>query len=505
MGVQHRRKQWDALEDKVFDVVVIGGGINGVCIYHHLCRAGYSVLLVDKNDFAGGTSQSSAMMIWGGLLYLRQWDFATVKRLCTSRDRMLREMGDWVKPRRFRYIPVNGAHGGRAMVHAALQFYWALGGFRRLRPRWENSFSEGGFLARDCCQGSLVYEEASVEPSDARFVLHWLLQYQNGEQAAMNYCAVEDGAFDHSAREWRLGLRDALNSKTCRVRSRSVINAAGVWTDALNERFGVRTPYKHVLSKGVFLALPRDPRHQVPLIFGTRENGDGMSLIPWGPVSLWGPTATIVDKPEDGFEVQPQDVRELLDELNPHLAKPVSPSDVVSLRCGVRSLVVDRAFNGRCHTMELSRRHRIHVDDRRAWISVYGGKLTNCVPLAQEVVGRVASVCPPARRNGNGAGHRVPDAPVDFFPTLNQPIPDARWCASREMCCTLDDYLRRRTNVSQWVARGGLGKNDENVAHLTRLASVFCEGDGNAARLAVEVYRRNIIQRHDRVLCSASP
>ena len=146
MTIEHRRVQWNALENNVFEVAVIGGGINGVCLYHDLCRRGFSVLLVDKGDFACGTSQASAMMIWGGVLYLRNWDLLTVRRLCRSRDRMLREMSEWIKPRRFRYIPVHGRrHAG--LARAALDFYWLLGGCRRLRPRHESDFPERAFLA----------------------------------------------------------------------------------------------------------------------------------------------------------------------------------------------------------------------------------------------------------------------------------------------------------------------------------------------------------------------
>lgn len=105
MNLTRRRKEWSELDQRVFDVVVVGGGINGACLYHYLCAAGYSVLLVDARDFAGATSQASAMMIWGGLLYLRNWDLLTVWRLCAARDRMIRQIEDWVEVRPFRYLP----------------------------------------------------------------------------------------------------------------------------------------------------------------------------------------------------------------------------------------------------------------------------------------------------------------------------------------------------------------------------------------------------------------
>ena len=143
-----RRSQWSTLDQNVFDVAIIGGGINGACLYHHLCRAGFSVVLLDKGDFASGTSQGSAMMIWGGLLYLQNGDLSTVRRLCASRERMLEQMGDWVKPRRFRYVTTRDGSRSPGVVHAALYLYWLLGGCRRARPRKESEFPERGFLTQ---------------------------------------------------------------------------------------------------------------------------------------------------------------------------------------------------------------------------------------------------------------------------------------------------------------------------------------------------------------------
>ncbi len=502
MGIEQRQYQWDALEGNVFDVAIIGGGINGVCLYHRLCSNGFRVALLDKEDFAGATSQASAMMIWGGLLYLRNWDLPTVWRLCAARDRMLCEMSDWVKPRRFRYIPSKNGRRGSTFMRAALQFYWLLGGCRRQRPRREGDFSERAFLAPQEWKQSLVYEEASVAPSDARFVLHWLLPYQNGVQTALNYCPVEGGAFDRGARLWRLQVTDRITGQACRLRARSVVNAAGVWTDRLNDKFGLQSPYKHVMSKGVFIGLNRDPRHQTPLIFDTRDHADGMSLIPWGPVSLWGPTETVVGDPGDGFSVQPEDVRILLDELNPHLVRPVTPKDIVSLRCGVRPLAVDNGFDGNCNALDLSRRHRIHRDEQLPWISVYGGKLTNCVALAERVARLLGRVMSPGPAVKSMPAFQLPQPRLDTFPNLSERIIAADWCARHEMCRTLDDYLRRRTNVAQWVPRGGLGKHNENESHLVGLAKAFCDHDEDAARKAVHAYRHQIEDGFDRTLAN---
>ena len=499
MNLTRRRKEWSELDQRVFDVVVVGGGINGACLYHYLCAAGYSVLLVDARDFAGATSQASAMMIWGGLLYLRNWDLLTVWRLCAARDRMIRQIEDWVEVRPFRYLPTNGNGRSKRIVQAALYLYWLLGACARRPPRIESRFAEREFLRLGAHDSSLVYEEAVVVPSDARFVLAWLLTHRSAEQKAFNYCSLEDGAFDASARMWHLGVNDRQLGTTYPVRARWVINAAGTWTDTVNKRFGMESPYKHVYSKGVFLGLRKDPRHELPLIFDTRSDGDAMSLIPWGNVSLWGPTERFVADAESGFSVQPEDVRWLLDELNVHLMRPVGPEDVVSLRCGVRPLVVERSFDKDCYPLDVSRKHRVHADQSRPWISIYGGKLTGCVGVAREVCRRLSSTRGRLFVDGGSAREVTPQDRVTF-PGVSSDLPSAQWCAKEEMCWTLEDYLRRRTNIAQWVPRGGLGQDNENVPHLADLARAFHNGNVAAAEAGVSSYRSKVEREFDGIL-----
>ena len=100
-----RSAHWQTAGEEVFDVLIIGGGITGASLYGELCRHGWRTLLLDKGDFASGTSQSSGMMVWGGLLYLRAGDVFTVLRLSRSRDRMIEELDGWTAPASFHYIP----------------------------------------------------------------------------------------------------------------------------------------------------------------------------------------------------------------------------------------------------------------------------------------------------------------------------------------------------------------------------------------------------------------
>ena len=498
-----RQRYWDAIEAVDFDVAVVGGGITGASVYHQLSRDGYRVLLVEQGDFAGGTSQSSAMWIWGGLLYLRNLELRSVARFCSARDRMVRELTESVEACPIRYMPTREDKRSPRAIAAALYLYWALGAFRRSRPVVEaetpaRDLFESGRLGR-----SLLYEEARVFPSDARFVLGWILPYLEPSQPALNYCRLAAGRYDISCRTWRLDLADELHGGKQIARARLVVNAAGVWTDRINEQFGIRTAYKHVLSKGVSIGLPRDPRLSSSLVFETRENGDCMSLTPWGPIALWGPTETLVADIETGFQAEEADVRLLLEELNRHLIQPATPADVVSVRCGVRPLAVAHSFIPGADTLGLSRDFVAERDRDVPWISIFGGKITGCQLAARDVARLVRTVISPVAPQRRCDGPRA-EPEWDMYPGIAGPMPSAQYCREWELCCTLEDYLRRRTNIAQWVTRGGLGRNGENLPRLLEIARVFSDGDELVAREAVHAYQRRVQREFDQVISACT-
>ncbi len=493
-----------ALPSAMFDVAVVGGGVHGGAIFRALRTAGYRALLVERGDYACGTSQSSAMMAWGGLLYLKNADFATVWRLSRTREEMLAHAGGGVSPLRIRYVGA-GATAPRLWQRLTLHLYWLLGACRRRRPRLETAFAEQELLRDGAAWRSATYEEGRIDPSDARFVLRSILHDNPGAGWAFNYCRLAGGGFDAGQRCWHLELEDGLGRRTHQARARWVVNAAGIGTDRLNALFGVEAPYRNLFSKGVFLVLPRQPIHDSSLIFATE--GDFLAWAPWGPVALWGPTETVVSDPDGATSPEPADIRYLLNELNRHAAKPYDTGDLVSLRYGVRSIAVPRG-SGDEDSRKLSRRPRLAFDPGRPWVSVYGGNLTYAALLARQLVNELRRRHPPSagerptaapfEANGNGAA-----APVITFPGLPGTFPAPGWCASHEDCWHLEDYLRRRTNIAQWVPRGGLGSRDEHRPLLERLARDIY-GDEESARRAVEEYRRRAAQDHEWLLSATN-
>lgn len=494
-----RAAHWQAVGEEPFDVLILGGGITGTSLYAELCRRGWRTLLVDKGDFASGTSQSSAMMVWGGLLYLRAGDILNVLKLSRARDRMIAATDGWTAPSSFHYIPSRNDGMPSPLIGAGLWLYWLLGAGRRRLPLYRRRFAETALLSEHVHRGAFCYEEGLLTASDARFVLHWVTPYQPPARAAVNYCEMENCEYVHSEGTWRLTLRDRLRGVSADARARLIVNCTGVWADTINRQHGIETPFRHALSKGVLISLAREEGHHSPLIFDMGAHDDVMSWIPWGPVALWGPTETAIGEIEEGLTPQPEDIRFLLETANRHLRRKVGPQDIVSVRCGIRALAVDRDYVATRYPLELSRRSIIHAEQDLPWITAYGGKLTG----SRELAGRIARLI--RRRLAVLPGSVVPAAAgraaeTTLFPGLGQPVIAPRWCRDREFCCTLEDYLRRRTNIAQWVPREGLGRNGEHREAIFAAAREFHDGDESAALAALESHERTVATRFDKLL-----
>ncbi|WPB58478.1 FAD-dependent oxidoreductase [Xylophilus sp. GOD-11R] len=495
-----RPAQLDRLQhENRFDVVVIGGGINGACLYDRLCREGYRVLLVDRGDFASGTSQASGMMIWGGLLYLRTFDIASVLRLSSDRDRIIERKAGWVTPELMRYLPPAGDRRARWLAQAGLWLYWLMSRGRRRPPRGQTVFPEAGLIRPGLVGGALAYEEAVLGESDARFVYRWIAAPPMPGQIALNYAEVQ-GDYAVQDRCWHLALTDVRSARTHPIRAALVVNCAGVWTDRVNAVFGIDSPWRHVLSKGVYLGLPRHAEHHASLFFELGSHQDVITHVPWGPISLWGPTETTVETIEEGRVASPEDLDFLLDHYARRYRRPFDRSDIVSVRCGIRPLVVDRHSRFDGYSLDLSRRQEVVRHADKPWISCYGGKITGCSRMAERVWREIRkSIAATGQRRVDHAAMQS-RAPQVRFDGIAAPVPSPAWTAEHEMCCTLEDYLRRRTNLAQWIARGGWGPDDSNAPALTAMALEIAQGDAHAAAAMLQGYRHQVRSTLDPLL-----
>ncbi len=464
-----RESNWNNLKDKDFDITIIGGGINGASIFRELTKNGYKVFLLDKGDFSCGTSQASAMMIWGGLLYLKNLAFLSVFNYSKDRDKMITLFEKHISKKQFRYIANKKWGRNKYLVYFALLLYWMLGGLRRQKPRFQKSFDEINFINNENINDSLLYEEAFLKQSDSRFVLDWILNYQTKDCLAINYASIAKSIYNKKDNLWHLDIENTLNKEHISIKTKMILNCAGIRTDEVNKEFNITTNYKHVFSKGVFISYKRDENHTIPLIFEMGINGDTLTFIPWGPVSLWGPTETMEHSIDNIYKVNSNDISFLLEHANKNLKTNLAQSDIISLRCGVRPLVVKKTFQADCYPLDLSRNYKIIEDKQLPWMSIYGGKISGSISMAKKVRKKIMRTIKPSVYEIEYSWKDKDENAMTSFPNLKEKVPTIDWCVNNEFCCSLEDYLRRRTNIAQWIPREGLGKNNENLEYIKNL------------------------------------
>jgi len=373
------------LKSDPFDVLVLGGGINGAVAAACLSARGLRVALIDRGDFAGFTSQQSSNLAWGGIKYMETFEFGLVRKLCRSRNLLLKSYPSIVQEIRFYMAHERGFRHGLWKLHLGAWFYWLLGNFFTRPPRQlslADMASEEPIIEQQSCDGGLEYSDAYLRDNDARFVFGFIRTALESGCAAVNYVESQGARRTHEG--WETRARDVMTGQTFTIRSTVLVNACGPYVDAHNEKTGLRTRHRHVFSKGIHLLVPRlTDNHRVLTFFA--DDGRLFFVIPMGPRTCIGTTDNRVDDPVT--RVTPEDRRFVLDNINKRLRlpSPLTEADIIAERCGVRPLVVTGGGGGSVDWLQLSRKHAVDVNPDERHISIFGGKLTDCLNVGEEI------------------------------------------------------------------------------------------------------------------------
>jgi glycerol-3-phosphate dehydrogenase len=489
-----RNGQLARLAEEHFDLVVIGGGITGAGVVLDAAARGLRAALVDKGDFASGTSSKSSKLVHGGLRYLQQREFRLVYEALAERQRLLANAPHLVTPLPF-LIPIFGRHGivdhSLARIYSIALWQYDLTGGLRIGKRHRKVGRDEALAAfptfdLDRLVAGFVYWDATAD--DARLTLTLLrTAVVNYGAVAANYAPVAEVLTDPATHR-ACGVRLAGGMA---IRADVVVNATGVWTDQLR-CLDEGTSAEPMLrpAKGIHLTFPasRLPATMAAVLPGP---GDRRSVfvVPWGQFTYAGTTDTDYRGPLDDPQCTPEDVRYVLDAINASVTSTLTEHDVVGAWAGLRPLV-RTAKNKR--TADLSRRHRISVSDH-GMVTVAGGKLTTYRRMAAETVGQVVQLLgrgsrhsptgrlrllgaegcqslshPDAARrlrvDGDTLKHlagrygteaRTVIAMTEADPELARPLvpglpylrAEAVYAARYEMAWTLDDVLARRTRA----------------------------------------------------------
>jgi glycerol-3-phosphate dehydrogenase len=496
-----RKKALAEIGEGTFDVLVIGGGINGAVSAACLSGRGARVALIDKSDFASFTSQQSSNLAWGGIKYMETFEFLLVRKLCMCRNRLIDAYPSTVQEIRFLTVHEQGFRHALWKLVAGTLLYWLIGSFFTRPPRWLTPTKlarEEPILELAGSDGGFEYSDAYLHDNDARFVWNFVKSAIGFGCAAANYVEALGSERDADG-IWVTRVRDLASGVERTVRSRVLVNAAGPFVDALNARDGEETAHQHVFSKGIHLIVPKLTKSRRVLTFFA-DDGRLFFVIPMGVRTCIGTTDTRVDGPYT--EVTAEDRRFVLDNINKRLRlpKPLTEADVIAERCGVRPLVVRKAAKGQSKDwMQLSRKHALDVDRAARRVSIFGGKLTDCLNVGEEIAAIATSLgIELPRPDVRWYGEPIEDRRLEFFARARRMKLDERtsksssellsprlWrrygmdafamldeidadpskadlliegaeyvrcelehAAKREMIVKLDDFLRRRSKIS---------------------------------------------------------
>jgi len=374
----------------IFDLLVIGGGINGAGIARDAAGRGLKVALVERDDLASATSSWSSKLIHGGLRYLEHYEFGLVRESLREREVLLRLAPHLIRPLLF-VLPHDAGMRPAWMVRAGLFLYDHLGGRVTLPGSKGVSFPhlEYGAGFKGDIRAGFVYSDCRVD--DARLTLVNAISAR--EKGAVVHVRTRFERAHRLGDEWEAEVGDSLGNRRM-LRARALVNAGGPWVmDVLDRVEGDAIKGRVRLVKGSHIIVPKVHSQGHAWIL---QNTDKrvVFVIPYeGRFSLIGTTDVAVPSVESARDISSEETDYLIAAANRFLAKQIARADVVASYAGVRPLYDD----GSANPSEVTRDYVLrldHVGRKAPLLTVFGGKLTTYRRLAEEAMDKLAPFFP---------------------------------------------------------------------------------------------------------------
>ncbi|HLG75382.1 MAG TPA: glycerol-3-phosphate dehydrogenase/oxidase, partial [Ktedonobacteraceae bacterium] len=522
-----RSRNLSHLASEQFDVLVIGGGVTGAGVALDAAARGYSVALVEKNDFASGTSSKSTKLIHGGIRYLPNFDFALVYEALVERGLLLQNAPYLVTPVEF-VLPIYkgdrhpvgmpfttpGGIGLSLLLDIGLWMYDLMSGGRGVKFHRHLSREQVLNLAPALVQTNLKegFTYYDAQTNDARLTMALIRTASRYGATITNYSEVTSFVKENGKVTGAI-VRDRFSKEEYTVRARHIVNAAGVFSGLVEDLTGMESQVSIEPSKGVHLVLKREDLHlgEAAIVLPETEDKRILFVVPWGSRAVFGTTDTgsgDLDHPT----VAKDDIIYLLKYLNRYMDVNLGEQDIISTYAGYRPLVKPR--NKNASTAKLSRSHVV-LESTSGLVTITGGKLTTYRRMAQDTVDVLSrrdgmkpvhptkalplqgsagwsSVRHSIEKRGQGLGlsKRIIDhlgasygtvaqevlAIIEQDATLAAPLIDdlpyikaeVIYACRYEMAMTPGDVLAHRTSIELEDKQRGLGVIDEVAALMAR-------------------------------------
>ena len=379
----NRSKTIEKLKSEIFDLIVIGGGITGAGIALDASSRGLRVALVEKGDFASGTSSKSTKLIHGGLRYLKQFDFWLVKEVGSERAVVHKLAPHLVLPEKMLLPLIEHGSYGKWLTSIGLKIYDILaqveGDDKRRMLEKKETLRLEPLLPEKILKGAGYYAEYRTD--DARLTIENLKTSLQFGTTAINYASVSNFEYTDDVVSG-ISVIDKISGNSFTISSKYVVNATGPWVDGLRDKNGSKTQKRLHLTKGVHLVFPYEKLPIKQSVYFDVPDGRMMFAIPRGKVTYVGTTDTDYNTDKDDVKADVTDATYIISAVNNMFPTiELGLDDIISSWAGLRPLIHEEGKSA----SELSRKDEIFESDS-GLISIAGGKLTGYRKMAQRIV-----------------------------------------------------------------------------------------------------------------------
>lgn len=383
-SARNRAQYLQQLQNDTFDLLVIGGGITGAGIALDAVTRGLKVCLIEKSDFASGTSSRSTKLIHGGLRYLKQLEFGIVREVGQERAILYKNAPHIVIPERMLLPIVEGGSLGKYSTSLGLYVYDRLAGVEKEERRnmlsKEETLKKEPLLNQAILKGGGMYVE--YRSDDARLVIEVMKTAVERGALCLNYVAFR--SFTHNDKNQVNGAvaEDMLTGEKIQIRSKKIINACGPWVDEIRKEDQSLKKKRLHLTKGIHVVVPKEKLPIQQSVYFDVQDGRMVFAIPRGKIVYIGTTDTNYKEDTDFPFASKEDVEYVLAAAN-HMFPSIrlTKEDVISTWAGLRPLIHEDGKN----PSDLSRKDEIFISDSNL-ISIAGGKLTGFRKMAERSV-----------------------------------------------------------------------------------------------------------------------